>query len=86
MSRGSYYCDYVCSVYGKCNLDPSVTVPHLIPHVDQGEPAMSLTHGPGELVRTQGGVTPGPEQGEPGADFTDLGTSLGAGVLLRRRL
>jgi hypothetical protein len=25
------------------------------------------------LTRAQGGVTLGPEQGEPGADFTDLG-------------
>jgi hypothetical protein len=22
---GSYHCDYVCSIYGKCNLGPSVT-------------------------------------------------------------
>lgn len=36
---------------------------------------MSLTCDPSKLARLRGGVTLGPEQDEPGADFTTVGRS-----------
>jgi hypothetical protein len=39
----------------------------------QGEPGVSLTQGPIQAHAAQGSVTPGPEQGELGANFSYLG-------------
>jgi hypothetical protein len=48
-----------------------------------GEPGVSLTHDPfAGLARSQGGVPLGPEQGDPGIDFTVLGTGVRALSLL----
>ena len=47
----------------------------------EGEVGVSLTHNSRELVRSQGGVTLGLEQGEPGADFRHLGKFAAARLL-----
>jgi len=39
-----------------------------------GEARVRLTPAHVKVARAQGGITPGPEEGEPGADFTNLGT------------
>ena len=47
--------------------------------VDQDEPRVSLTQSSCKLMQAhaaQGGVTLGPEQGEPGANFCHLGTNF----------